>query len=512
MAGEGLAASLAATVMGGQPWERPQLPDVGAPLIPSGPQVSAGTNWANDQADRLSRGLMQFPGAMATSLAQMVATPGAIAQPNPYPEGTGEWQAYENTRNDAAYNWAPPTALGMVGSAMPFSEVGAVGAGGGKLKTKAPLQQMPQLAERYPEIAAPVPTIDPNTGRTYPAKGTSAEAAQLSKLRSAAQAEIDAGNYTPYFDPAKRFDVDPSNYPAVESTLTQVAKRPKEKAAAAYEAVKGPETTARIDEAFQRGLQQKSAAEKWYLMGQLEQEFLKEYGPIEGPKQFKAKFADAMAATTGGATPKDNLMMAQYGNYLKAHGQDLPVHSNQYPFPIADRLGNMIQFKKMMMEGSGLTSANPKRYNFSGNFLGNRLGSTIDEQMMGLIEPGGPGAPPKGAYGNYEQPINTAAQKAGYGDDPRDYQGIVWAGAKDAKEAAKAAAKGKTGGFKAQPMIEIVNEAIERTHRITGMAKDEIVRRGLVRGEIPIYGLGATLGGLAAGREVLNSGRADNGS
>ena len=45
-----------------------------------------------------------------------------------------------------------------------------------------------------------------------------------------------------------------------------------------------------------------------------------------------------------------------------------------------------------------------------------------------------------------------------------------------------------------------VNDAIERTRRLTGMPRDEIVRRGLVRGEIPIYGLGGlALGGTIAG-------------
>jgi len=36
-------------------------------------------------------------------------------------------------------------------------------------------------------------------------------------------------------------------------------------------------------------------------------------------------------------------------------------------------------------------------------------------------------------------------------------------------------------------MISDINEAIERTHRLTGMPKEEIVRRGFVRSEIPIY-------------------------
>ena len=44
-----------------------------------------------------------------------------------------------------------------------------------------------------------------------------------------------------------------------------------------------------------------------------------------------------------------------------------------------------------------------------------------------------------------------------------------------------------------KPMIEHVNNAIERTHRITGMPREEIVRRGLARSEIPLYALGAGL-------------------
>ncbi|HZD62102.1 MAG TPA: hypothetical protein VE200_04830, partial [Xanthobacteraceae bacterium] len=286
----------------------------------------------------------------------------------------------------------------------------------------------------------------------------------------------------------------PANYPPVQSTLGVLAQRPGPKNAAAYAAAQSPEAGARLDAAYQRGMQQQGAAENWYMMGQLEKEFIKEHGPKLGPQMFKERFADAMAATTGGASPKDNLVMAMYGNYLKQNQLPLPGKPYEYPFPVGGRYaeGNMAQYKKMLMEGSGLTPANPKRYNFSGNFTGNRAGSTIDEQMMGLIEPGGALSPPKGAYGNYEGPV--AARAAAAGVDPRYFQEVAWAGAKDAKDAAK-------GGFKAQPMIEIVNEAIERTHRITGMPHAEIVRRGLVRGEIPIYSFtgmpGGPMGSLA---------------
>jgi len=54
-------------------------------------------------------------------------------------------------------------------------------------------------------------------------------------------------------------------------------------------------------------------------------------------------------------------------------------------------------------------------------------------------------------------------------------------------------------------MISHVNDTIERTHRLTGMPREEIVRRGLVRAEIPLYGLGGamTMGALA-GQDKLS--------
>jgi hypothetical protein len=182
-----------------------------------------------------------------------------------------------------------------------------------------------------------------------------------------------------------------------------------------------------------------------------------------------------MAATTGGASPGDNLMMAHYGNYLKARGEAMPDAAYKFPFPIGGRYvtGNMAQFGKMIMDKEGVTAATPKRYNFSGNFYGNK-GATLDEQMSGLWDPKMT-MPTPGTYGHYESALHELAKKAGV--DPRYFQEVAWAGAKKAKEP----------GYKPKPMIAHVNEAIERTHRITGMPRDEIVRRGLVRSEIPLY-------------------------
>jgi len=84
--------------------------------------------------------------------------------------------------------------------------------------------------------------------------------------------------------------------------------------------------------------------------------------------------------------------------------------------------------------------------------------------------------PPGDSYGVFEQALAKLAKQAGV--SPREFQEVAWAGAKAAKEGAS---------YVPHPMIETINRAIERTHRLTGMPRAEIVRRGLVRGEIPIY-------------------------
>ena len=343
---------------------------------------------------------------------------------------------------------------------------------------------VPAVAERYPTTAPPVEAVDPS-GKTYLAKTLSDEALQVQKARQVAQQDITAGNYQPYFDPAKRADVDPYYHPAVESTL-DIRKVKPETQAKYDQMAQDPAAMDRLGSAFERGLKQEQGAGNWYFVKQLEDQFVKEYGPDAGRQLFKERFPDAMAATTGGADPTSNLMMAHYGNYLKARGDALPERGYEYPFPIGGRYAasNMDQYNKMIMQGRGIApDVNPKRYNFASNFLGNPSGATIDEQMMGILKPGMQ-MPPTGAYGHFEQPVVDLAARKGV--DPRYLQEVAWAGQKDATT---------KGGYTAQPMIANINEAIERTHRITGMPRDEIVRRGLVRAEIPLYGgLGGALG------------------
>ena len=45
--------------------------------------------------------------------AQLAATPGAVMKPNPYQEGTEDWQSFENSRYDAIANFGPKMAMNM---------------------------------------------------------------------------------------------------------------------------------------------------------------------------------------------------------------------------------------------------------------------------------------------------------------------------------------------------------------------------------------------------------------
>lgn len=54
--------------------------------------------------------------AVGKGIVQDVATPGILAQPNPYPPGSEEADAYEGFRGQAATQWAPSMALNTMGA------------------------------------------------------------------------------------------------------------------------------------------------------------------------------------------------------------------------------------------------------------------------------------------------------------------------------------------------------------------------------------------------------------
>jgi hypothetical protein len=340
-----------------------------------------------------------------------------------------------------------------------------------------------ELATRYPEIAPPVPAVDAKTGKEFLQKALSPEAEAVAKTRKAAQKDIDRGNYSPYFNVEDRFYADPANYPLQGRTLTDA--RPKKDAT--VEKYRGmadtPESRARLGAAYERSAND-PLAKDWYAMGQLEKEYIDELGPELGRARFREDFAESMAATTGGADPTSNLLMSYFGNFQKGQGAPIPTAAYDMPYPIGGRFasGNMAQYEKMINQGQGISAAdNPKRFNFAADFMGHRDLATIDEQMSGLFQPGLL-TPPGNSYGIYQEVLDDVAKQ--YGVSPVNFQDVAWAGAK---------------GTQGKPMIQHVNEAIERTSRVTGLPADQVIK-GWVNRRTPMYGMG----GGALGGGLLN--------
>ena len=360
----------------------------------------------------------------------------------------------------------------------------------------------PEYGLAYPAPGPPVMKVDPKKGNTYPSKQLTPEAEKLAKARREVQADMDRNGFEPMFDPAKRYDVEAANYPQNFDTSTIVPAKESTRAKD-LEKFGSDDARKRLREGYERGMQIPGSID-WYLMGQLEDAFVKRLGPVEGRKAFAEKFATSMAATTGGATPRDNLMMATYGNFLRERG--LPyVETHQMPYPIADRKGNMRQHQALMDAGGfdtlGNLGANPKRHDFAFDFLGHRE-AVIDDQMMNGMIPG-LGMPPKGKYGLVQGIVDEEAARA-KADDPRMFQEVGWHGFKQEK----------TPDFvEGTPMIGEVNQAIERTKRLTGKSPDEVLERGIIKSQMPVYSTAnpAALAGTDQGDNSPSAPSADDG-
>jgi len=344
-----------------------------------------------------------------------------------------------------------------------------------------------KMSEVYPDVIPPVMATDAKTGKQFLQKQLSPEAIEVQKARKLAQREIDLGNYEPFFDIEKRFYADPSRYQLSGTTLTDIVPKKADTIAKYEQLANQPESLLRLRGAFDVA-KDRPLAKDWYAMGQLENEFIRELGPIEGPKQFRARFADAMAATTGGADPNSNLMMSAFTNYQKGLGREIPTTAADLPFPIGGRFvsGNMEQAKRLQDLGL-IPVTNPKRHNFSANFLGYRDRSTLDEQMSQLWDPKMM-APPPNAYGIYEQALAKEAKRAGV--EPANFQDIAWAGAKN---------------YPGKPMIREINEMLARTNMITGEPQEEILK-GFMRGKKPMYGIAGAGAGVSMDDEEKASG------
>ncbi len=358
----------------------------------------------------------------------------------------------------------------LLSRGVPAAALGLNVAGRKPKSRKTKKSQLPA----YPKVAPPEKAIDKTSGKEYLAKVLSPEAKEVQKAVKAAQKDIDAGNYTPMFPTGERFDVDFANYGKSAETVDVARPKTPAKQEEWADKASDPESVKRLKEAYEQGLKIKDA-DNWYYMGQLEQAFIDEFGEKVGRQLFKEKFADSMAATTGGAAPKENLRMAMYGNYLREQGLPYPTAAYEMPFPIGGRyaMGNINQHQKLMGTAMDPTK-NPKRYNFSNNFLGDRSAATIDEQMSNLFDPK---LNQPQWYGSYEGVVADLAKK--YGTDPRGFQDVSWAGGKYLKNPEKYPGS--------RPMIEEVNQAIERTARVTGMSPEDVLKQGIMRSNIPIY-------------------------
>lgn len=329
-----------------------------------------------------------------------------------------------------------------------------------------------KLAEQYPQTGPSQIMTDKKSGKQFEAKQLTPEELILQAERNAAQKDIDAGNYTPYFDESQRYYANPENYNIVGNTLEDaIPKRADtiEKYKARFDT---PEVRKSLEAAYERGLSPDSV--NWYAMGQLEDAFIAELGFEEGTKQFRNRFADMMAATTGGADPTANLLTTSYINYMLEQGIPIPQNTFNFPHPIGGRYaaGNVAMGKSIGSGERQLSAADqPKRFNFAANFMGSRSPATIDEQMSGLFEKG-LAAPPNNTYGIMEGVLADVAKSKGV--QPSNFQDVAWAGAK---------------GYEGKPMIRNINEMIERTSRITGETPDQVLKR-FIRASGPMYGIG----------------------
>lgn len=391
--------------------------------------------------------------------------------------------------------------LGVAGSMAPgvgskaSKAVKAASEGLKKLSEKAKraaLTYSPEaLATRYPETVTPSWAFDKKKDKFYLAKRLGPEALALSRARDEANAKIAAGEYAPMFPLSERYYADPTQYPITGNTLADAMPKTQKTIDKYEKQYNTPEARQRLLTAFDAGSQHPMAKD-WYATGQLEDAYRKELGDEAGRAAYRNDFAGGMAATTGGADPTSNLLMAHYGNFLRQKGEAIPSESAWYPFPIGGRYAakNMDKYEKVLNEGRGLAASNdPKRFNFSANFMGHRDRATIDEQMMTGIDPRLQ-APEGDSYGLAEGLVQQLAKERGV--PAANFQDVAWAGL-----------KGSTG----MPMMQHVNEMIARTAMVTGKSPEEVLR-GFIRKTMPMYSIAPA----AVGVGLLSGGFEEDGN
>lgn len=331
------------------------------------------------------------------------------------------------------------------------------------------------LRHRYPTVTPPITGFDKKKGKFFQGKSDNPESLAVAKARKAIREDMDQNGYTPFFDLAERYDVNPINYPlSGGQSLVDTLHRTqafRDKTLAKYSS---SDIRERLLKAYSLG-EDDPLAHDWYHVGQLEKAYTDALGPEAGRAAFKRRFADSMAATTGGADPTANFLMSHYGNFIDQAGGRVPLESFDVPYPIGGRYGagNLKFFDKFIHRGEPIVAGeNAKRHNFAANFMGHDQPATIDEQTSKIIDPTR-ASPPDGAYGVWEG--ITADLARGMGRTPRNFQEVAWKGSK---------------GVPGKPMMSHINDAIERTSRLLGIDPEMVVDLGLVQAKMPVYAEG----------------------
>ena len=139
----------------------------------------------------------------------------------------------------------------------------------------AGIAAFPELAERYPEKAPPVEMIDAKSGKPYLAKQLSPEAERFQAARAQVVKDMKKNGYEPFFDPAKRSNVDPAAYPELGRTLTEAAPKKQATVDKWIAEADTPEARANLNAAYDKGAETIGQSGDWYAMRQLEGEFIR---------------------------------------------------------------------------------------------------------------------------------------------------------------------------------------------------------------------------------------------
>jgi len=367
---------------------------------------------------------------------------------------------------------APPTP-----APDPVMSTGALG------HNNPPEATFPQYAEEYPLVGPPTPTLN-EKGNIYQKKTPLPGAGDFLNQRRQVVQDVEKGNYAPYFDEEKRYYVDPANYPGPNVDTSTLQPKKQATVDKYLEAINAPETMQALRAAYANGTALGNA-NNWYAMGQLEAKYRDVLGDQKGRDAFLDEFVAPMAATTSGQDPKGNFLMSHFLERERKLGRPQTREGYELPVTVGGRYaGNNLDDYARMREGggyAGLGAGQPKMHDFARSFVGDLSHAVMDDQMArGMVgHAGGTMAnnARTSAYGLLQRPVHELANELGV--QPGNVQDVAWAGFKNAP---------------GKPMMSIINDAIERTHRLTGMPKEEIVVRGLIKKEIPLYGLGAGLG------------------